>query len=176
MDRCQAGREQDARLTLVGVTNGSVMRTKLLMQSSALFLLVLGLLLTFAPQETLARGGGGAAPLATLVAQAAGALYLGFALLNWMAKDNLIGGVYSRPVAMGNFLHFVVVAMALLRLVGGGMRMPAAVLLAVAYVVFAAWFGLVLFGSPVKGLAVGEVAGTGSATVRAEADPPLREG
>ena len=48
-------------------------------------------------------------------AQACGVLYLGFAILNWMAKDDLIGGIYSRPVAMGNFLHFFTIAMALVK-------------------------------------------------------------
>ena len=126
------------------------MQTKFLMQSSALFLLVLGLMLTFAPQEFLAYGGSNTVPLAMLVAQAAGALFLGFAVLNWMAKDNLIGGIYSRPVALGNFLHFVMVALVLFRAMSAGLRAPAVMLTALAYTVFAVWFGMVVFGSPVK--------------------------
>ena len=42
-----------------------------------------------------------------VIAQLAGVLYLGFAALNWMARGNIIGGIYSRPVTIGNVLHFV---------------------------------------------------------------------
>ena len=50
--------------------------------------------------------------LLTLIARACEALYLGFASLNWMAKDNLIGGIYSPPVAIGIFFA---ISMALLK-------------------------------------------------------------
>jgi hypothetical protein len=40
-------------------------------------------------------------------------------MLNWMARANRIGGIYSRPVAMGNFLHFTMGALVLL-----GLAMP----------------------------------------------------
>ena len=72
--------------------------TRALMACSAMFMLLAGVLLTFAPQEVLAFGGSRPEPISVLVVQAAGALYLGFAVLNWMAKESLIGGIYSRPV------------------------------------------------------------------------------
>ena len=86
--------------------------------------------------------------------QAAGALYLGFAILNWMAKDNLIGGIYSKPVALGNCLHFVVVAFALVRACFGAHRDLRLLPLALVYGVLAVWFWMVCFGSPVKRAAV----------------------
>lgn len=42
-----------------------------------------------------------------------GAAYLGLAVLNWMAREKLIGGIYSRPVAVGNFTHFLAAAIVL---------------------------------------------------------------
>src|SRR5204862_7388254 len=33
------------------------------------------------------------------------ALYLGFAVLNWMGCVVLFGGIYGRPVALGNLCH-----------------------------------------------------------------------
>ncbi len=88
--------------------------------------------------------------MTVLLLQVAGALYLGFAILNWMAKDNLIGGIYSRPVALGNFLHFFMVAMALVKAFAAGTRGTAMIGAALVYAVFAVWFGLVVFGSPIR--------------------------
>ena len=118
------------------------------MLSSSLLLLVLGIATTFAPQELLEHSGSPATPFAVLLVQAAGGLYLGFAALNWMAKHNLIGGIYSRPVAIGNFAHFLVVALALVKLVLRGHREPPLLLVTTIYVVFAGWFGKVLTTSP----------------------------
>jgi hypothetical protein len=117
---------------------------------SAAFLLTLGVATTFFPTELLAATGGKQPIAATLLVQAAGGLYLGFAILNWMAKDNLIGGIYSRPVALGNLLHFFAVAMALVRAVRDGHRGAAIVLLTLCYAVFALWFGLVVFTNPLR--------------------------
>ena len=118
------------------------------MSSSAVVMLVLGLAATFAPQELLGRRGSVASPLAVLLVQAAGGLYVGFAALNWMAKDNLIGGIYSRPVAMGNFAHFLVVAMACLKLIARGYREMPLLVVGAVYVLFAVWFWRVAFTHP----------------------------
>ena len=128
----------------------SYLHTKILMLSSALFMTALGLIATFAPQELLTSTGNGSQTMILLLVQAAGGLYLGFAFLNWMAKDNLIGGVYSRPVAMGNMLHFFVVAMALLRVAISNQRTHALILAAILYAAFAVWFGLVVFTNPLR--------------------------
>ena len=50
-----------------------------------------------------------------IVLQLLGGLYFGFGMLNWTAKGNLTGGIYSRPVAMGNLTHFVMGGLALLK-------------------------------------------------------------
>jgi hypothetical protein len=128
----------------------SYLHTKILMLSSALFMTALGLITTFAPQELLTSTGNGSQTMILLLVQAAGGLYLGFAFLNWMAKDNLIGGVYSRPVAMGNMLHFFIVAMALLRAAISNQRTHALILAAILYAAFAVWFGLVVFTNPLR--------------------------
>jgi hypothetical protein len=120
------------------------------MLASAVFLLALGLITTFAPAEVLAATGEPPRIVSALLVQAAGGLYLGFAILNWMAKDNLIGGIYSRPVALGNFLHFFAVAMALVKAVTAGQRAAAILVLTLGYAVFAVWFGLVVFTNPLR--------------------------
>jgi hypothetical protein len=126
-------------------------RTKLLMTLAALFLGLLGVAATFLPQEILAHVGAPPEGLAVLIVQTIGALYLGFALLDWTARGVIIGGVYSRPLAIGNFVHFTIVAIALLKALLGGSPAPEVIAGAVAYTVFAVWFGGVLFTHPGKG-------------------------
>lgn len=118
------------------------------MTLSALLMALIGVAATFLPQEILSYFGADPRGLGVLLIQIGGALYLGFAMLNWMARGNLIGGVYSRPVAMGNFLHFAVVAVTLLKALAGGMRGGPILAGTVLYSVFATWFGLVAFSHP----------------------------
>ncbi|MEP6703464.1 MAG: hypothetical protein ABJB34_01540 [Acidobacteriota bacterium] len=47
--------------------------------------------------------------------QITGALYLGFAVMNWMAKTVFVGGIFARPLAIGYFSHFIIGALALLK-------------------------------------------------------------
>ena len=127
------------------------MQTRVLMSASALFMIVLGATASFLTEEVLRYTGTVPAPLINSVVQAGGALYLGFAALNWMARGVLIGGIYSRPLALGNFLHFFVVAVTLIKVLFE-LRLPLIVGLAIAYTVLAVWFGLVLFRRPGESL------------------------
>lgn len=122
------------------------MNTKILMASSAFVMAVLGVAATFLPQEIIAALGGGGGRTLPLLVQVLGAAYLGFAMLNWMAKESLIGGIYSRPVSMGNFLHFAIAGIALVKAVAAGERAVAVLVCTAIYVVFAVAFGAVVFG------------------------------
>jgi len=122
--------------------------TKMLMGLSAMFMAMLGVVASFLPQEILAYAGSRPEGLGVLLIQVNGALYMGFAILNWMARANLIGGIYSRPVALGNFMHFAVVGIALSKALLAGQRGPEVVVGFVGYSVFAIWFGLILFKHP----------------------------
>lgn len=126
------------------------MKTTALMTLSAILMALLGLAATFLPQEILSYSGADPHGLGVLLIQIVGALYLGFAMLNWMARANLIGGIYSRPVAMGNFLHFAVVAVTLLKALLARERAEAILVGAIVYSIFAVWFGLVVFTHPSK--------------------------
>lgn len=123
------------------------MHTRLLMTASALFTGLLGVAATFLPQEILGAAGAAPATATVVLVQVTGALYLGFAMLNWTAKGVLIGGIYSRPVALGNFLHFAMVTILMLGMLPGQESLPF-VAGTLIYAVFAVWFGLVLFRSP----------------------------
>jgi hypothetical protein len=113
------------------------------MMSSAAFLGALGVAASFMPQEILQRVGASPDRVTTAIVQIAGALYFGFAMLNWMAKGMLLGGIYGRPIVLANLTHFAVGAIGLLEV-----RDQAGALLVAtsAYSVFAVWFGYVLFG------------------------------
>jgi hypothetical protein len=126
------------------------MTTKLLMSLSALFMAGSGVGASFLPQEIAAHLGVRPDTYAVLIIQIGGALYLGFAILNWMAKAVLIGGIYSRPVALGNFMHFAVGAITLLRALANGLRANEVVIGSAIYSLFAICFGLVLFARPRK--------------------------
>jgi len=119
------------------------------MSLSAAFMALAGLAASFLPLEILAASGSddGLVPLLTI--QIAGALYLGFALVNWMARGILIGGIYARPLALGNFMHFGVAAITLAKALAAAPWTPIVVLL-IPYAIFAAWFAVVLFTHPLK--------------------------
>lgn len=125
------------------------MNTRTLMSAAAVVLALGGLGCTFAPVELLGAMDVAAAAPAALVVQALGAAWLGFALLDWHARGAPFGGIYGRPVALGNFLHFTVVAAALLKAASAA---PAAPLIGLAALstAFALAFGGVLFfkGAP----------------------------
>src|SRR4051794_29399587 len=116
------------------------MNTRALMIVSAVFMLVLGVLLQFVPHEALGRLSVEATGFAPVLAQMTGALLIGFAVMNWMAKGVLIGGIYARPLAIGNFAHFLIGALTLVRYVAGNSVHWELWLITVLYFVFAIAF------------------------------------
>lgn len=124
------------------------MNTKLLMATSAVVLGVIGIALTFMPEEVSRILN---LPESTpIIFQILGALYFGFALLNWTAKGNLIGGIYSRPVAIGNFAHFLIGGLALIKLAINNLDWTSMWICAILYLIFALLFGWVFFTNPVS--------------------------
>src|SRR5215203_259427 len=91
------------------------MNSKNVMVASSVFTGLLGLAASFFPKEILNTFGLSQTETLTLFIQISGALYIGFAVMNWMAKTVLIGGIYARPLAMGNFAHFMIAAIALIK-------------------------------------------------------------
>lgn len=117
-----------------------------MMTLSAATLAALGISASFLPQEILSRAAMTVDGFSVALIQIAGALYIGFAMLNWSAKGSLLGGIYGRPIVLANFAHFAIGGIVLVKIVAAGqLRVDVAVLTAV-YLVFAAWFGFALFG------------------------------
>lgn len=121
------------------------------MTSSALFLGIIGVLFSFLPNETAEYLHIEQNIITVLFLQIMGALYLGFAILNWMAKGTLIGGIYNRPIAIGNFMHFTVGAITLIKAVSS---LPAHatifISLTIVYSIFAILFAIVFRTNPSK--------------------------
>jgi Na+-driven multidrug efflux pump len=126
------------------------MNTKLLMTISALTMGVAGIALSFLPHELLNYlSPTSETNLEPLILQVLGALYFAFAMVNWTSKANLIGGIYSRPIAIGNLTHFLIGALALIK--GYSSNHETVILiLSVVYTVFAMSFVIVFFKHPVK--------------------------
>jgi hypothetical protein len=124
------------------------MNTKVLMMASAIVMAVAGILFIFLPDEILRYTAFPADDFTVLFLQVTGALYFGFATLNWMARTNLIGGIYSKPVAMANFGHFFIAGVTLVKIVlieAAGIVLWA---ITVLYCIFAVLFTIVAFGNP----------------------------
>lgn len=125
------------------------MNTKLLMTSSALFLAVMGLILSFLPNEVAEYLQVEQNLISILFLKTLSALYLGFGILNWMARGTLIGGIYNRPIAIGNFMHFLVGAISLVKVIGDiEMHRGVFISLSAVYVIFAILFAYVFKTNP----------------------------
>lgn len=123
------------------------MGSKLVLMASSVILGLAGLTAIFAPQETLAVLSVEAAPPLPVLVQLLGALSTAFAITNWTAKDSRVGGIYNRPLTLGNLAHWLVGALVLLRAqLDGGAVSPLTVAL-VIYTLFAALFGWLVFGA-----------------------------
>ena len=126
-----------------------MMNTKLLLSASALTLGVAGIAGTFAPHEIASALGFTATGALPLIIQLLAASLFGFAMVNWMARGSLIGGIYNRPVLVGNVAHFLIGALAAVKAVLAGEHRPLLIAIAVIYAIFAIGFSLLLFRSPV---------------------------
>lgn len=128
--------------------NPATGHTRWLMMLSAVAAGAVALIALFAPDELLSFAGAApTAPLAAVVQLWAGALG-GLAMVNWMSRENLIGGIYNRPLLIANVFHSVVGVTTLVRLAadeGGRVAIAGAVI----YGLLAAAFGRLLFRSPV---------------------------
>lgn len=115
------------------------------MTSSSLILGLAGVLALFVPGNILAALNAPATnPLLALV-QLMGALYFSFALMNWTAKDSAIGGIYARPISLGNFSHFFSGTLILVRQLLSNQFNTSIALVLVIYAVYGSLFYWLVF-------------------------------
>jgi len=125
------------------------MNTKLIMTASAILLAVVGISLSFFPNEIAKYIGLESTKTAQLVMQALGALYFGFAMLNWMAKGSIIGGIYNKPLVVANLSHFMIGGLALIKgLISISNPSYQLVILTAIYIIFGILFGILFVRHP----------------------------
>jgi hypothetical protein len=81
-----------------------------------------------------------------IAGQIVGALYLAFAAANWTARGSMIGGIYARPLAVANFVHFVIGATVLAKGISTSRLNAVYLAVTLGYLAFAIMFILVLYG------------------------------
>lgn len=127
------------------------MNTKIVMTSSALFYAIIGIFLSFLPNEIADYLNVESNIITILFLKIMSALYLGFGILNWMAKGTLIGGIYNKPIAFGNLMHFCVGAITLVKVVSNiNTHLEIVISLTVVYVIFAILFVYIFRTNPTK--------------------------
>jgi len=124
------------------------MSTRILLIASGLFMLALGLAASFFPQEVLFNARMQPTNLGILLVQATGALYAGFGVVNWAARGTRLGWENNRPLALGNFLHFTMMTVALVKALIAGALNPTIAAFGLLYLLFAASFGRALVTRP----------------------------
>ena len=127
------------------------MNTKLLMTLSAMILALIGISLIFLPNEILDYLELSVSETLQLLMQIIGSLYFALAILNWMSKGSIIGGIYNRPIAMANLAHFVIAGLALIKGILANPSLSYVIWsIAIIYSIFAIFFGIVAFKHPVN--------------------------
>ncbi|MFY0653115.1 MAG: hypothetical protein JXQ96_13830 [Cyclobacteriaceae bacterium] len=122
------------------------MKSNIIMTTSSLSLGAVALCLTFLPQEIASSLE--FASTHVIFLQIIGGLYFGFAMLNWMTKENLMGGIYGRPVIVANMSHFLIVGLALVKLAFRNSDQTSLWVVSIAYISFAAAFMYLFLNNP----------------------------
>lgn len=123
------------------------MNARTILTASAIFLGAQGLVASFLPIEILGLMDARAHHrLESTLVQLLGAALLGFAMMNWMARGAPAGGIYGRPLVVGNLVHHMVAAIALLKVASLGGMPAVGIALTIVYSVFAVCFAVVMFG------------------------------
>ena len=127
------------------------MNTKSLMTISAMILALIGISLIFLPKEILDYLELSVSETLQLLMQTIGSFYFAFAILNWMSKGSIIGGIYNRPIAMANLTHFVIAGLALIKGILANPSLSYVIWsIAIIYSIFAILYGIVAFRHPVS--------------------------
>ena len=127
------------------------MNTKLVMTLSAIIMATIGISASFIPHEILTFIGLPTNQPLPLLIQVIGAMYFAFAMLNWMSKGSIIGGIYNRPIAIANWTHFVIAGLALIKGILSNPSLSYIIWsIAIIYSIFGILFGIVAFNHPVS--------------------------
>lgn len=115
------------------------------MSVSSILLGIIGIAITFFPEEFLILLKLSPSDKFNIIVQLLGTGYFALAMLNWTAKDNAIDGKYGRPAAVGNFAHFFIGGLVLSKASIIVNEIDLIFISAIIYLLFAALFGTAVF-------------------------------
>lgn len=119
---------------------------RLLVAASACYAAA-GLPLLFAADQVMAQFDGGASAVAHWIAGLLGGALTAFALLNWVQRHTLMGGIYGRPLLIANLLLLSNITFSSLRMWRADHLALYAVTGVIGAMLFAA-FGRLFFRNP----------------------------
>ena len=117
-------------------------------RASTVLLLLGGLTLLFASDSILPNLIPAFPPAGAWLGQLLGASWLAVAALDWISRNQLLGGIYGRPVVMANAALYFIAAMVLAKIVLRSDAPPALWLMFIPALVFAGMYGWLLFYGP----------------------------
>jgi hypothetical protein len=123
------------------------MNTKVLMISSSFLMGITGIFLIFLPDQAAKCAGLKPEKINILFIQMLGSLYFAFAMVNWTAREKLIGGIYGRTISTGNFAHFFIGGLILIRGIIDNSTLILLWIMAIIYTLFAIIFTRIIFGA-----------------------------
>lgn len=117
-------------------------------RASAILLGFCGLALLFAADEILPRHLPGYPPGEFWFGQLLAAACLALAVLNWMSRRTLLGGIYGRPVVAANATGYLIAAITLLKPTLAGEFRPDGWLLTIPVTGLAVAYGWLMLRGP----------------------------
>ena len=125
------------------------MNTKILMTSGAILFALIGINLILFPKVILNHLELGVSDTLEILMQTIGSLYYGLAMLNWMSRGNLIGGIYNRPVIVANLTHFGIAVLVLIKGIYTNPSLSYIIwIITIMYSIFTILFGILLIKYP----------------------------
>lgn len=115
------------------------------MTTTSLVLGLAGIVALFAPESVLVMLGATITKPLSVLVQVIGTLYFSIALMNWTAKDSIIGGIYARPVSLANFAHFFTGTLVLAKYFFSNSLNVPILLMLIVYVILALFFYWLVF-------------------------------
>ncbi len=122
------------------------MKSRSILTINAVVQLILGGVMLFLGDEILPKIGFIGIP--NIIVMIVASLYLGFGLMNWYSRKLPVGGIYARPLVLGNLWHYMIGSFSLLKIIFSNPTIELG-MLTVYYVIFALAFGWLMFKSPV---------------------------
>ena len=111
-------------------------------------LLAGGFALLFGADTILARLAPGAPSSAAWLGQRVAAAWIGVAVMNWMQRTSVLGGIYGRPVVSANLVLYVVGTLSLVRARMHGVLPAVAWVVIVPLALMAAAYRVLLLRGP----------------------------